>query len=161
MSLCISQSHRVLSAENKSTRTLTHNARSLTDTYTHTHTSLHRWDLSPHCKAFSPGRTGWGRATLSAASWWVSSNRDGWGLGSPAMRRSHSLTTQRAPSKGWCYRPWKPYQILFVCSVLSTGSRGLCLKRRSQTLTHSLTERMNQSSPVSSFGHLRLTVQRV
>lgn len=36
MSLCISQSHRVLSAENKSTRTLTHNARSLTDTYTHT-----------------------------------------------------------------------------------------------------------------------------
>ncbi len=60
------------------------------------------------------------------------------------MRRSHALTTQHAPSKGWCYRPWKPFQILFLCWVLSTGSRALHPERRftaerseGKTLAHS------------------------
>lgn len=45
------------------------------------------------------------------------------GSGHPAMRRSHARTTPCVPSKGWCHSYWKPFQILFVCWVLSTGGR--------------------------------------
>lgn len=46
------------------------------------------------------------------------------------MRGSHALTTQHAPSNDWSHKPWKPFQIVFVCWVLSTGSRMIHLKRR-------------------------------
>lgn len=55
MSLCISQSHRVLSAENNSTHTHTHSV----------YTPLCTMGIIP-CTAFPPGKPSWDSVTLAA-----------------------------------------------------------------------------------------------
>lgn len=99
MSLCISQSHRVLSAESDSyTHIHTHtHVQTYTCTHTQKHTSVHCGDLSLRFTVFSPGKPSWECVTLAAVpDKCPLIGMDG-GYGAPAMRRSHALTTQCAP----------------------------------------------------------------